>query len=101
MPVDVLKIDRSFVSNVESDEQSASIVGAFLDLARGLGMTTLAEGIETPGELGFLRERGCMLGQGFLFSKPVPPEEIIAMVYGGVPGAAIDADVALKLSRQH
>jgi diguanylate cyclase (GGDEF)-like protein len=101
MPVDVLKIDRSFVSNVESDEQSASIVGAFLDLARGLGMTTLAEGIETPGELGFLRERGCMLGQGFLFSKPVPPEEIIAMVYGGVPGAAIDADRALKLSRQH
>lgn len=92
MPVDVLKIDRSFVSNVESDEQSASIVGAFLDLARGLGMTTLAEGIETPGELGFLRERGCMLGQGFLFSKPVPPEEIIAYAFGGVPGAAVGAE---------
>ena len=92
MPVDVLKIDRSFVSNVESDGQSASIVGAFLDLARGLGMTTLAEGIETPGELGFLRERGCMLGQGFLFSKPVPPEEIIAYAFGGVPGAAVGAE---------
>jgi len=92
MPVDVLKIDRSFVSNVESDEQSASIVGAFLDLARGLGMTTLAEGIETPGELGFLRERGCMLGQGFLFSKPVPPEEIIAYAFGGVPGAGVAAE---------
>ncbi|MEX1262982.1 MAG: EAL domain-containing protein [Actinomycetota bacterium] len=87
MPVDVLKIDRSFVSNVESDEQSASIVGAFLELARGLGMTTLAEGIERPEELGFLRDRGCMLGQGFLFSKPVPPEEIIAYAFGGVPGA--------------
>jgi diguanylate cyclase (GGDEF)-like protein/PAS domain S-box-containing protein len=85
MPVDVLKIDRSFVSGVGADEQSASIVGAFLELARGLGMTTLAEGIETVEELGFLRERECMLGQGFLFSKPVPPEEIIAYAFGGVP----------------
>jgi diguanylate cyclase (GGDEF)-like protein/PAS domain S-box-containing protein len=88
MPVDVLKIDRSFVSNVGADEQSASIVGAFLELARGLGMTTLAEGIETPEELGFLRDRGCLLGQGFLFSRPVPPEEIIAFSFGGVPGAS-------------
>ncbi len=85
MPVDVLKIDRSFVSNVGADEQSASIVAAFLELARGLGMTTLAEGIETPEELAFLRERGCMLGQGYLFSRPVPPEEIIALALGGVP----------------
>ena len=80
--VDVLKIDRAFVSDVGTDEQSASIVGAFLELARGLGMTTLAEGIETTEELAFLRERECMLGQGFLFSKPVPPEEIIAYALG-------------------
>ena len=86
MPVDVLKIDRAFVSD-GTDEQSASIVGAFLELARGLGMTTLAEGIETTEELAFLRERECMLGQGFLFSKPVPPEEIIAYALGA-PGAA-------------
>ncbi len=85
MPVSVLKIDRSFVSNVDSDPQSASIVSAFLELARGLEMTTLAEGIETEAELAFLTERGCQLGQGFLFSKPVPPEEIIAMALGGVP----------------
>jgi diguanylate cyclase (GGDEF)-like protein len=85
MPVRVLKIDRSFVSGVDEDPQSASIVSAFLELARGLGMTTLAEGIETEGELAFLREQGCELGQGFLFSKPVPPEEIIAYAFGGVP----------------
>jgi EAL domain-containing protein (putative c-di-GMP-specific phosphodiesterase class I) len=91
MPVDVLKIDRSFVSNVGTDEQGASIVGAFLQLARGLGMTTLAEGIETHEELAFLRERECELGQGFLFSKPVPPEEIIAFAFGGVPGASREA----------
>jgi diguanylate cyclase (GGDEF)-like protein/PAS domain S-box-containing protein len=88
MPVKVLKIDRAFVSNVHEDAQSASIVTAFLELARGLGMTTLAEGIETPEELAFLRQRGCELGQGFLFSRPVPPEEIIAYAFGGIPGVA-------------
>ena len=85
MPVSVLKIDRSFVSRVDEDPQAASIVTAFVELARGLGMTTLAEGIETGGELAFLRELGCQLGQGFLFSRPVPPEEIIAYALGGIP----------------
>lgn len=84
MPVDVLKIDRSFVSGVDVDPQNQSIVSAFIELARGLGVTTLAEGIETEGELAFVRERGCVMGQGFYFSKPVPPEEIIAMSFGGL-----------------
>ena len=88
MPVDVLKIDRSFVDKVDLDPQAASIVTAFVELGRGLGMTTLAEGIETPGEHEFLVARGCPLGQGFLFSKPVPPEEIIAMAFGGIPAVA-------------
>jgi diguanylate cyclase (GGDEF)-like protein/PAS domain S-box-containing protein len=88
MPVRVLKIDRSFVSNVHTDRQAASIVTAFLELANGLDLVTLAEGIETEEELAFLRERGCKLGQGFYFSKPVPPEEIIAYAFGGIPSAA-------------
>ena len=87
MPVRVLKIDRSFVSNVDRDPASASILGAFLHLAKGLNMTTLAEGIETAEELAFLRAAGCELGQGFYFSKPVPPEEIIAYAFGGIPAA--------------
>jgi diguanylate cyclase (GGDEF)-like protein/PAS domain S-box-containing protein len=87
MPVDVLKIDRSFVRNLHEDAEAASIVSAFLELARGLGITTLAEGIETEEELAFLRERGCRLGQGFYFSRPVPPEEIIAYAFGGIPNA--------------
>jgi diguanylate cyclase (GGDEF)-like protein/PAS domain S-box-containing protein len=85
MPVDVLKIDRSFVRDLDSDPQAASIVSAFLQLASGLEMETLAEGIETEAELAFLREHGCRLGQGFLFARPVPPEEIIAYAFGGVP----------------
>ena len=87
MPVRVLKIDRSFVSNVHQDRQAGSIVTAFLELASGLDLVTLAEGIETSEELAFLRERGCKLGQGFYFSKPVPPEEIIAYAFGGIPTA--------------
>jgi diguanylate cyclase (GGDEF)-like protein/PAS domain S-box-containing protein len=85
MPVDVLKIDRSFVRDLGTDPQASSIVSAFLQLASGLEIETLAEGIETETELAFLRERGCRLGQGFLFARPVPPEEIIAYAFGGVP----------------
>ena len=88
MPVDVLKIDRSFVSGVDVDPQNQSIVAAFIELARGLGLTTLAEGIETEGELAFVRDRGCVMGQGFYFSKAVPPEEIIAMSFGGLRAAS-------------
>ena len=84
LPVDVLKIDRSFVHGVDVDPQNASIVAAFVELAHGLGLTTLAEGIETEGELAFLRGRGCVLGQGFLYARPVPPEEIIALSFGGI-----------------
>jgi diguanylate cyclase (GGDEF)-like protein/PAS domain S-box-containing protein len=77
VPVEILKIDRTFVSGVDDDPQAASIVTAFIELGRGLGMTTLAEGIETEAEWHFLRERGCVLGQGFYFSRPVPAEEIV------------------------
>ena len=87
VPIDQLKIDRSFVSGVDQDPQAASIVTAFIELAAGLGMTTLAEGIETPGELDFLIARGCQMGQGYLFSRPAPPEEIIAFALGGVRAA--------------
>jgi EAL domain-containing protein (putative c-di-GMP-specific phosphodiesterase class I) len=86
MPVKVLKIDRSFVRDVHADPAAASIVAAFLELARGLGISTLAEGSRPRRSWPLLRERGCAYGQGFLFSRPVPPEEIIAYAFGGIPG---------------
>ena len=91
VPVEILKIDRSFVSGMDHDTQAATLVSAFIELARGLGMTTLAEGIETQGELDLLIARGCQMGQGFLFSRPVPPEEIIALALGGLPLASRSA----------
>jgi diguanylate cyclase (GGDEF)-like protein/PAS domain S-box-containing protein len=80
MPVDVLKIDRSFVRDVHTDTAQASMVRAMIQLAQGLDMVPLAEGIETPQESEFLRANGCRLAQGFLFSRPVPGEEVPALL---------------------
>jgi diguanylate cyclase (GGDEF)-like protein len=79
LPVDILKIDRSFVRDVHEDEQAGSMVRAIVQLADGLGMTPLAEGIETEAEWRFLADVGCRLAQGFYFCKPVPAAEIVAM----------------------
>ena len=78
MPVDVLKVDRSFVREVQADQQAGSMVRAIIQLADGLGMTPLAEGIETPEEWRFLVEHGCRLGQGYHFCRPIPGAEILA-----------------------
>jgi EAL domain-containing protein (putative c-di-GMP-specific phosphodiesterase class I) len=88
LPVDILKIDRSFIRDVHRDTGLASMVQAMIQLARGLGMTPLAEGIETAGELEFLRAHGCPVGQGFYFARPVPAEEVPELVtreYGLIP----------------
>jgi len=83
VPVEILKVDRSFVSQVDRDPQAASIVTAFIELANGLGMTTLAEGIETDEECRFLRALGCQRGQGYLFSRPVPGDRIVELAREG------------------
>ena len=80
LPVDILKIDRSFVSRVDEDIDNASMVRAMIDLAQNLGMTPLAEGIETQGEVEFLVEHGCPLGQGFHLGRPMPASEIPAFI---------------------
>jgi diguanylate cyclase (GGDEF)-like protein/PAS domain S-box-containing protein len=79
LPVDILKIDRSFVRDVDHDHDAASMVSAMIALASNLGMTPLAEGIETEREWRFLVDRGCPLGQGFYFSRPVPAADILAI----------------------
>ncbi len=75
VPATTLKIDRSFVRDLPADEESAALVVTIIDLARNLGMAPLAEGIETEEQRRFLCDNGCELGQGFLFSRPVPPDE--------------------------
>jgi EAL domain-containing protein (putative c-di-GMP-specific phosphodiesterase class I) len=79
MPVDILKIDRSFVRELDRDEQNASMVSAMVALASNLGMIPFAEGIETREEWHALMDRGCERGQGYFFSRPVPADEILAI----------------------
>ena len=76
LPVDILKIDRSFVQDVATDGDAATMVRAMVQLALSLGMTPVAEGIETQEQHAFLLDAGCRLGQGFLFSAPVPASEV-------------------------
>jgi EAL domain-containing protein (putative c-di-GMP-specific phosphodiesterase class I) len=71
LPLDTIKIDRSFVAGIEEVADRA-IVDAVIAMAHGLGIGVVAEGIETAGQAARLRELGCDLGQGYLFSRPVP-----------------------------
>ena len=73
-PIHVLKIDRSFVKDIESDENDAAICEMTMLLARKLGLHAVAEGVETPAQLEFLRNIGCQWIQGHLFSQPLPAE---------------------------
>ena len=77
LPVDILKIDKTFVANV-ADPASGDrvVVEAILNLARPLGLLAVAEGIEEPGQRDALEGLGCPLGQGYLFSRPLPLEEL-------------------------
>ena len=80
LPFDVFKIDRAFISNLETDKQAPAIVEMILGMAESLGMETVAEGVETEEQQQFLRRRGCDQYQGYFFSPPVGLEKFIEMV---------------------
>jgi diguanylate cyclase (GGDEF)-like protein/PAS domain S-box-containing protein len=79
MPVNVLKIDREFIRNVDRDVRLAGMVRAMIQVAQSLDMVPLAEGIETEGEYVFLRANGCRLAQGFWFAHPVPADAFMEL----------------------
>jgi EAL domain-containing protein (putative c-di-GMP-specific phosphodiesterase class I) len=81
MPATTLKIDRSFVADL-SEDNAGALVSAMIQMAEGLGLQPLAEGIETEEQRAFLLEQGCPLGQGYLFSKPAPAEVVERLLRG-------------------
>lgn len=84
LPFTELKIDKSFILNMESERDSAIVSKTIVDLARNLGLSSVAEGVETPAALSLLREWGCDVAQGYYFSKPTTAEEIKNLLAGGI-----------------
>ena len=76
LPISELKIDRSFVRDLDITSQSSAVVTAIIALARSLGLRVIAEGVETRRQMGALQRLGCTVMQGFLFSRPQPPEDV-------------------------
>jgi len=90
LPIDNLKIDRSFVLDIPGDANDCAIAAAVIGLARTLGMETIAEGIETIEQQDYLMRIGCSKVQGYLHSKPLPAKDYLAFVsaYHAEPSAA-------------
>ncbi|WP_328467828.1 bifunctional diguanylate cyclase/phosphodiesterase [Actinoplanes sp. NBC_00393] len=96
LPIDVLKIDRSFMpagdGHGDSDRQQTALVRTIVDLARSLGLTTVAEGVETAYHADLLRTLGCDRGQGYHFARPIPAPELAAMFAAIVQFCPLSAD---------
>jgi EAL domain-containing protein (putative c-di-GMP-specific phosphodiesterase class I) len=91
LPVDEIKIDRSFVMGMDRSEDDATIVRSTIDLGRNLGLEVVAEGVETEAVWNHLTSLGCTVAQGYYLSRPVPPAELrawLAARRAGRPAAA-------------
>ena len=81
LPIDTVKIDRSFIKNITKDPKDASITKSIISMSHSLNLKVLAEGVETPDQLEFLRSIHCDQAQGYLFSKPLPADEISKLLH--------------------
>jgi len=80
MPIDVLKMDMRFIRDIEESETDLHLVKLIVDIARSLNLFVVAEGVETEGQLNLLKDAGCNVVQGYLFSRPLPPEEFEKLI---------------------
>ncbi|HEX4977601.1 MAG TPA: EAL domain-containing protein [Nocardioides sp.] len=86
LPIDIVKMDKLFVAGVDSGPEEASVARAIVSMSHALGYTVVAEGIERESEARALLDLGCRLGQGYLFARPLPADEVTALVLGGPAG---------------
>jgi EAL domain-containing protein (putative c-di-GMP-specific phosphodiesterase class I) len=100
LPIDALKIDRSFVREINRDMEGKAIINAIIALGRALRLTVIAEGVETREQETFLREQHCDEEQGFLISKPLPPDEFMAFL-ADQTRTRLRAQAAEAASRRH
>ena len=97
-PIDTLKIDRSFVTQMTEDVENAEIVRTIVGLAQNLGMDLVAEGVETPDQVEMLKSLGCEYGQGYFFAKPLDyqrAEQYICETYSPLPIALDDLEASI------
>jgi diguanylate cyclase (GGDEF)-like protein/PAS domain S-box-containing protein len=92
-PVDTIKIDKSFIAGLGRSDSDGAVITAVMGIARSLGLSTVAEGIETADQLLRLRLLGCSVGQGFHFSRPLPP----ALIEGLLAEGRVEADGELTM----
>jgi len=85
VPLDVLKVDRIFIARVTEEPRGDALLAGILAMARGLGLRTVAEGIEHGGQLDALRALGCDLGQGYLLARPAPAADVAALLAAAPP----------------
>ncbi len=88
-PIQTLKIAQTFMRDVCCDLESAAIAGALIELCKALELDIIAEGVETLDQVAFLAERGAHVVQGYVFSRPVPPEELVRLLKDGVSAADV------------
>jgi EAL domain-containing protein (putative c-di-GMP-specific phosphodiesterase class I) len=84
-PIDVLKIDRSFVSDLGTEDHDTTIVEAIISMARGLRVGVIAEGVETLIQARALQALGCTLGQGYYYARPMPADQLGLLLDGPLP----------------
>jgi len=85
LPATYVKIDRSFVADINTDDNDASLVASIINMAHGLGVSVVAEGVEEESQIGLLKEYGCDQLQGYFFSRPVPAVEATKLLEAGIP----------------
>ncbi len=79
-PIDIIKIDQSFIRDMDTDEKDRAIAKTIIHLAHSLGLDVIAEGVEKDEHVGFLKDHQCKKAQGFLFSKPLPIYELMEKI---------------------